>query len=144
METEALHVTLQSCWSNHNTWANSLPPQGACCSPVCYLQTLVLVLVPPELEVLALDGCLDFCAAVAGCEQAPQHSCTGQAHRKAAPSTAGLATEKDPSPQLLCAHYASEPAPGITRPKYVPDKILEVPTFKTCCLKVMLLQKRCP
>lgn len=83
-------MTLQSCWNNHNTWANSaansLPLQGARCPPVCSPQTFVLVLIPPELEVLMLDDSLDFCTAVAGREQAPL-----QLH-------GGPATEKDPSP----------------------------------------------
>lgn len=74
-----------------------------------------------------LDDPLDFCTAVAGREQAPV-----QPH-------GGPATEKNPSPQRICTHWASEPPPGPTYPKYVPDKIVAVPTFKTCNLKVMLL-----
>lgn len=50
----SLHMTLQSCWRDCNTWANSegssLSLQGAPCPPVCSPHTLVLLLVPPELE----------------------------------------------------------------------------------------------
>lgn len=105
----SLHMALQSCWRDCNTWANSegssLSLQGVPCPPVCSPHTLGLLLVPPELEAGA-RWCL--------------------------------------SPQLLCALRASEPPPSTTHPKYVPDKILAVPTFKPCHLKVVVPQKRCP